>query len=965
MNRPRSSTFVLAAFLFFCSGALGLGYELIWVRSAASVVGASQIALGTVLTAFFVGLASGSYVIGRYFRSERFSPLFLYGVFEAAVGLFSLAFPVLFPGVKTAYGLAYPFFDHSPITLFGLRFALLFVFFVLPTFFMGGTLPLLLDGLVSRDRNIGATTSALYGINTLGAVAGVLLTSYVTIPALGITGTSLAGGVANIFIALAALVFFRRVAPVRDGPGVDVLVPDRFFRVSAFASGLLALAYQICWARYFSLTHFSSIYLTAVLLAVYLLAIAAGSFLLVPLLQRSWHPLRVFVVLQAFVPMTVFFCLDTWRLAEYRLLVQREWTHFGQARPVVTLEIAHDSARFWHLLSETADATFLAPLFQVGLSIALPVLLIGTGLPALITAATPHASTLKSVSGRLVFWNTLGAAAGSFVTAYVLLPLFGLHRTLIVLGVGTLGLSVAASARVTWRWRISLAGPGIGLLLFVLLALWKDNIVRAAIRQQQFGRSTSNTRLTGLSEGPLTTAYVFEDDTTIRIASGAVQMGNIEKRGVNLQVVEGHLPMLFYPGTEMPQDCLGICLGTGQSFGALLRYPISRLDVVEISGEILDLTRRLLGPYNHHLAQDPRVRFWLDDGRHYVERAPTASYDIVSMESPPPIAEGAHSLYSVEFYREVRRVLRPGGVFMQFMPLYYLTPLDAKSVLKTLTYVFPHTFVTRVSPGDYMLLAYPSKPRFPASSIAQRAHVLAEEWSSRGLAQGHWSTESIHPIASFEGIVSMLVMGPEEIDSLDAPVTLRDDNLALSYGTGDRWLTRRYMGPVLTSVSFPVLRLSEFSVLRSYFDPPLSSPAIEALTDERVAALRTFHVPHPRELDRRRTALARATDPVARATAALDLAEIHDASLQKEDAYRLVDVALGALREPQDTRPAHVEVCRRIVRNQLAVYHDLTERWLRSLQRRYPKAPIFQAMMAEFAAFEARQKQAASLYLFP
>ena len=36
---------LLAAFLFFCSGALGLGYELIWIRKAALVVGASQIAL--------------------------------------------------------------------------------------------------------------------------------------------------------------------------------------------------------------------------------------------------------------------------------------------------------------------------------------------------------------------------------------------------------------------------------------------------------------------------------------------------------------------------------------------------------------------------------------------------------------------------------------------------------------------------------------------------------------------------------------------------------------------------------------------------------------------------------------------------------------------------------------------------------------------------------------------------------
>src|SRR5262245_17871857 len=126
---PGRATLALAALLFFCSGALGLGYEFIWIRSAALVVGASQIALGTVLTAFFFGLASGSYVTGRYLRSDRTSPLFVYGLFEAAIGVFALAFPVLFPALRSVYAWAYPVFDHSSVSLFALRFLLLFLLF--------------------------------------------------------------------------------------------------------------------------------------------------------------------------------------------------------------------------------------------------------------------------------------------------------------------------------------------------------------------------------------------------------------------------------------------------------------------------------------------------------------------------------------------------------------------------------------------------------------------------------------------------------------------------------------------------------------------------------------------------------------------------------------------------------------------------------------------------------------------
>ena len=205
---------MLAAILFFVSGALGLGYELVWIRKAALIVGTSQLALTTVLSSFFLGIALGSQVVGRYPRGARWSPLFVYGLFEIAIGLFALVFPLLFRGVEAAYGLTYPLAQESSIALFALRFALLFLLFLIPTFFMGGTLPLLLDGLATRDRAIGSLTSFLYGVNILGAVAGVLLTAYFAIPALGKNGTSLAAGVGNLAIGLVAVVAFRRASPV-------------------------------------------------------------------------------------------------------------------------------------------------------------------------------------------------------------------------------------------------------------------------------------------------------------------------------------------------------------------------------------------------------------------------------------------------------------------------------------------------------------------------------------------------------------------------------------------------------------------------------------------------------------------------------------------------------------------------------------------------------------------------------
>lgn len=959
----------LATFLFFCSGALGLGYELVWIRKAALIVGASPIALSTVLSAFFVGLALGSSFFGRRVRTP-FSPLVVYGVLELLIGLYALAFPSLFSLLKSAYAVAYPPLSGSAVALFGLRFGLLFLLFVVPTFFMGGTLPLLLDGLVSADRSIGPRTSFLYGINILGAVAGVLVTCYFAIPWLGMNGTSLAGGVGNLAIGAAALVGFRREARSQADHGVERL--HRFFPAAAFASGLLAIGYQVCWARYFTLFTFSSVYTTAVLLAVYLLCLSAGSFLLAPMLRRLSSPLGILSVLQALVPLTTVLGLRAWRLAEYKFAIEREATGTGQMRPSITLEIAHDYPKFWHFFNEAADAVFFAPVFQVALVLAVPVVLIGVGLPALITAATDRSSSLRSVAGRLVFWNTLGSGAGSFITGYALLPLVGVHWTLLVLGMGSAGLAFAAAKKAseTVRSRRGLlrmyALPAIGAAGVLGFFTLSEDITRETLRRELFGRATSGAKLIEVVEGPLTTAYISEDPASLRVGSGAVQMGHILKGSVNMQVLEGHLPSLFFPDGDGPRDCLGICLGSGQSFGALLRYPIRQLDVVEISMEITDLAREHLGQYNNDLARDRRVRFHLDDGRHFVERAPDASYDLVSMESSPPTADGMYSLYSVEFYEQVKRILRPGGVIMQFMPLYYLTPLDTKSVIKTFAEVFPDTFVAKVSLGDYMLLGYTSRPRFPVAAIHDRCRVLSEEWSERRLPQGRWTPQSRHPVASFEGVVSTLILGPEEVRRMEAPVIFHDDRQLLSYTSGDRWLARRYMGPALAYLSFAALRPTGFDRLKDYFDPPLSRELVLELTAERLTALKTFNVPDPDEIERRTGALDLARDPTERAGLALDLARDLDAALWKDEAYRYVEVALETLRDhPELTRPEHLETARRIVRNRIAVYAQTAQKWLDRWERRYAEAPLLVAMRNEHGEHRAREARAASRYLFP
>lgn len=968
MDTTRSwRTTLVASVLFLCSGALGLGYELVWIREAALVVGASQIALSTVVSAFFLGIALGSTWVGRRKGSARRSSLFVYGLFELGIGAFALAFPLLFRGLEAIYAAAYPTFSGSAAGLFGLRFALIFLLFVPPTFLMGGTLPLLLDGLAGSGRRIGARASSLYGINIAGAVVGVLATSYLAIPWIGMSGTSFAGGVLNLALGAVAVALFRSTpAEARETGRVRV---DPMLCALAFGSGLVALGYQIAWARYFSLIQFSTVYLTAVLLAVFLAALATGSFALAPVLRIGGNPLRIAGVAQCLAPIAALACLRAWRFAEYRTAVRREWVD-GQSVASPTLEIAVDFPRFWRFFNETADATFFAPVFQVVLTLFLPVALLGMGLPALIAAAAQRPEQIRAASGRLVFWNTLGASAGSFLAGYVLLPLVGLHGTLAILGVAMTVLGALAF----WRATPSGAAPrarGLSLgfaaacagVVIVMMATRAD-VTWETVGERQFGRNTSGVRLVDHIEGPTTTSWVFEDDLSLRIGSGAVQMAQVVKKAVSLRTIEGHLPALLYPGPEEPRDCLGICIGSGQSFGALLRYPLRRLDVVDISGEITTLALRSLARFNNGLSSDPRVAVHLDDGRHFVARAAAGSYDLVSMESAPPIIDGAHSLYTLEFYRDIRRVLRPGGVFMQYMPLHYLTPSDVRCVLRTLAEVFPETLVLRVTPGDFMLLAYPNAPRFPRSALRRRIEAFEREWTERGIPLDRWSPESSSPIASIDGIFSMIVTGAQDVRRIAAPYELRDDRPLLSYGTGDRWLTRRYVGPTLMPISFAALPRTPFDALRGLVDPPLSDEEVETLTADRVVALQTFHIPYPHEIERKNLAFELAGSTGERVDRALDLALMYDAQLDKESAFRAVEQGLQALAAGRgQPRPEQLETARGIVRNRVAVYAGVCATWIERFESEFAGSALVAAMRAELAAHQAREAEFARGYL--
>jgi predicted membrane-bound spermidine synthase len=203
-SRPLARSVLIGLFVLFCSsGALALIYEVIWQRQFALVFGSAAPATAALLAAYFAGLGAGSLVLGAAAARWRY-PLRAYAALEALIGAGALMVTPLLQGLERAYPWLFEHFGASPGVFVFLKILLAFVSIGIPTFCMGGTLPVLSQFVDRGVRRLGISAGFLYVANTLGAALGALSVPFLFLPRLGASGTLRFCVMGNLLVALAA-----------------------------------------------------------------------------------------------------------------------------------------------------------------------------------------------------------------------------------------------------------------------------------------------------------------------------------------------------------------------------------------------------------------------------------------------------------------------------------------------------------------------------------------------------------------------------------------------------------------------------------------------------------------------------------------------------------------------------------------------------------------------------------------
>ena len=673
--------------LFFASGSCGLVYQVVWARMLSVAFGTTSLAISTVLSSFMAGLALGSYVFGKWIDGRQDS-LRIFGFLEIGIGIFAILLPNMIAVLETAY----PWFPDSNFYVMSLvRFGVCFTLLLIPTAFMGGTLPVISRTLVRRFSRFGADIGRLYAINTFGAVVGIIIVTFYLMEEYGLQGTIYVTACGNFIVGGLACWLGRtqaedektKVTSFTSNDTADTEAPPSTLKKTVLVgfclSGFAALGYEVAWTRLLTVAFAAnSQYEFSIILISFLLGLSMGSFFCSRFLHRNrdlltaFASIEILIGLMALLSVPVFSLLPGW------------------------IAVVKTAESWWG---------FRGGIFAISIAtITFPTLLMGAAFPLVSRICTSGLDTAGRGIGTVGAANSLGSIGGAFTTGFLLMPLFGTETSVQILAMLNIGVGLIIAHKhpekdTNWKRKTGLAAL-LATVTIVLLTP-SDVLVKAS--------STSrDAELVHYEEGIAGVVTVDKSTDGYRrlMVNGGGQVPS-DYASVQLFRLLGHLPMLLHPN---PQDVLVIAFGGGIALGSVSQHNAQRIECVEIVPEVMNAAHAHFSEFNHNILDSltaANVKIIADDGRNYLLRSRN-TYDVITGDATHPTSADSWVLYTRDFYQLCKDHLSENGIMAQWLPLHALAPQDYKTILRTFQTVFPNASLWLTN--DYTVILGTIKP---------------------------------------------------------------------------------------------------------------------------------------------------------------------------------------------------------------------------------------------------------------
>lgn len=763
--------------LLFGSGLCALIYQVAWQREFRLIFGASTAATAAVLAIFIAGLGIGGLLLGSYADRHK-RPLSFYALLETLIALSSAATPGLLYLVRKIYLSTGGSLTLGLTSATLLRLVLATLVLAVPTLLMGGTLPAAARSIESEEDEGRRRVALLYGINTLGAVAGCLLSTFCMLEFLGTRQTLWSACLVNLLVAVTAWHLAAKMPSQEDKPTAkaeeEPLVeqtsekptPTWFVLLAAAVVGFAFFLMEMVWYRMLAPLLGGSIFTFGLILAFALLGIGLGGLACAFFGQRRRATLAGFAYTCLFEALTM--------AIPYAL---------GDRLAVLALQLRSLGALGFsgHLLAWSAiSAIAVFPAAFVS----------GVQFPLLIALLGQGRKNVGRQIGQAYAWNTVGAIAGSLAGGFGLLPLLGAQGCWrgVCLGLDVLGLLalILASRLALQRIRSNPAYvPPIMLFVicfFLTMAqgptsAWRHSAIGVGLEALnppnsngiQAFLNNKRGRIVWQAEG-VESCVALDTHLGYSLVVNGKNDSNV-KRDAGTTIMSGVLGPILHPNVR---QAMIVGLGTGSTAGWLGKVQgIEQVDVVELEPAILEIARRC-GPANCFVMDNPKVKTVIGDAREVLLTS-RKRYDMIFSEPSNPYRAGIASLFTREFYESASSHLGDNGLFLQWVQTYQIDAETLCTIYATLASVFPYVETWQTRPGDMLLVASKTPVRYDAQQLRER---MGRDGIRQALLAG-WHVDDL------EGLLSHYVAGPslaQHIARREGKSLNTDDKTRIEFG---------------------------------------------------------------------------------------------------------------------------------------------------------------------------------------
>ncbi len=671
---------ILVYFLFALSGFAGLIYEGSWARYLKLFLGHSSYGQVLTLCIYMGGLAIGSFVAGKMVEKTR-RPLLGYGLVELAIGIGGVAYHPLYLWLT---GIFYDSAWTASLSSRGAEIAkvVLATGSTLPiAIAVGMTFPFIAAGLM---RKSGAEVSLpmLYFTNSLGSAIGILATSYLLIPEIGNHATLCVA--ASINFLLAAVFSFIGIAtspvPLKESRAkkgnkdfvaenhLDMPPKTAWLWIAAI-TGLTSFVYEIVWIRLLSLLLGSSSHSFDQMLSAFILGLSLGSAVSGKLLKKD-----SLVVLSMAQILMAFFALCT-------LYFHKPfWGMMNEANQI--FNPTSDGYVCWSLFKYALSLLWMVPTsFFAGMTL------------PLITLILTRAFKSEAPIGKVYGWNTLGSIVGSAGGGLLLLPLLQLKGALVTAALldFAIGFLLLVVYRRRFRYNVMFyVAVGVMILPALFVKFDPSLITSGVFRSYKNMHPNEKIRVI---DGKTATISFHESPVHYYVkTNGKADASMSKNREAPIssdeltQAATAFMPMAVK--TE-PYDAAMVGFGSGMGAHYLLADPLLKdFDCVEIEQAMMDLAKGFY-PWNYRGYDDPRIHIFIDDATTFFHTN-RRQYDMIISVPSNPWVSGVAGLFAHEFYAKMRRYMKPGALWVQWIQTYEFNDLMFLNILKALDTVFPY-----------------------------------------------------------------------------------------------------------------------------------------------------------------------------------------------------------------------------------------------------------------------------------